>query len=133
MDQSWNGTHFLGASSVAQAPALAHTRLYRFLAAPDAADAVMRILVAHLALTPAEGALVEDFTLSLGGAGRHLALVSYFQQMAEKIVTDAELATYVVQEFFVSTNFIAYYKGEAPRLMMLADLEQGEEAEVALA
>ncbi|MCX6110570.1 MAG: hypothetical protein NTZ90_13315 [Proteobacteria bacterium] len=133
MDHRWNGTNFLGVTAVAQASALAHTRLYRFLAAPDAADAVMRILVAHLALTPADLALVEDFTLSLGGAGRHLALVSYFQQMAEKIVTDAELAAYVVQEFFVSTNFIAYYKGEAPRLQMLADLEQGPEAEVALA
>ena len=133
MDQRWNGTNFLGVAAVAQASALAHTRLYRFLAAPDAADAVMRILVAHVALTPADRALVEDFTLSLGGAGRHLTLVSYFQTMAEQIVTDAELATYVVQEFFVSTNFIAHYKGEAPRLLMLADLEQGQEAELALA
>lgn len=86
----------------------------------EGADRVFAILQKNLKLSSMQRDLVNAFTASLKASESHHESPAAFRAKLANPQSAAELEAYVVQEFLVSTNYIAYAAGEAQTLAILS-------------
>lgn len=117
-----NRRNFLGISlSAAAAPAFAEGSIWTSLSGPNAVATVHAIVREHLQVGGEHLAVVADFTKSLQSSFSHTELPAEFRALLGSARTEQEaLANYVVQEFVISTNYLAYRAKEEAQLNLLA-------------
>lgn len=92
-----------------------------WLETPEAFSKVFSILKEHLGLQDEHKTVVAEFTRSLQSSARHHLSAKAFQA---KLKTEAgkdenELSLYIVQEFMVTSNYLAYHNGLEKSLRLL--------------
>lgn len=117
----YNRRSFLTGTALAGAALAGPNLLLRWLEEPEAEARIFAILKQHLGLGEQDRALALAFATSLKTSSRHHLSAAALQrkldtkQLAER---ENELALYVVQEFMVSSNYLAYQAGYEPTLAL---------------
>ncbi len=120
-----NRRNFLRTTVIAGAAFAGPEILINLLSAPDANVQVFSILEKHLGLTAQHKPLVLEYTRSLQTSSRHHLSAQAFEdklKMAGKRSRkqqENDLATYVIEEFVVSTNYLAFAAGYETNLQIL--------------
>lgn len=100
----------LGASSL---------NLQTLLQSPGVEDKVHAILKKHFNLAAVPKATISEFARSLLLAKDHRENAQFFLEHLSKKELEERLEIYVVEEFFVSTNYMMVLAGEAKEVTML--------------
>ncbi|RZA27461.1 MAG: hypothetical protein EOP10_00120 [Proteobacteria bacterium] len=113
-----NRRRFLGYTLAlgTSATAYGQTQLLAFLSSPSAVLRVQNILQEHLGLEYRHRAIVQEFTHSLRTSQEHSESPVVFEGLLKGDKARDSIETYVIQEFIVSTNFLAYNEGHAQTL-----------------
>lgn len=117
---SFDRRNFIGLTLIAaSAPALAEGSLLKTLSGPNAVQTVHGILKEYLKIADEHLPLVAKFTASLQFSLTHTESPSAFRELLNDATDQETFANYVVQEFVISTNYLAFSAKEATALTML--------------
>lgn len=119
---TFNRRNFIGISlGAAAAPALAEGSLWKTLSGPNAVATIHAIVKEHLELGDEHLHLVARFTKSLQSSLSHTEEPEDFRALLAAGRSEKEaLANYVIQEFVISTNYLAFKAREEAALSLLA-------------
>ena len=120
MNMFLNRRGFLGSSLAVSSVLITSTALASILHRSDAADQVLAILQKNLKISANHRPLVAAFTESLQQSDRHHQTAAAFENKLSADTEADQLELYVVQEFVVSTNFLAYAAGQEKNLVLIS-------------
>ncbi len=116
-----NRRRFLGYTLAlgTSATAYGNAQLLAFLSSPSAVDRVQNILKEHLGVEDKHRAIVVEFTNSLRTSRSHSESPATFEGLLKGETARDSIEIYVIQEFIVSTNYIAYNEGYTEILTLI--------------